>query len=107
MKTQADVADSLFLARLSDELRGLIERQRTAAAQMEWERWKRVVGTLGLGFRTSIEEMRKVISRLDIEARDERDLLRYLELIAAGTAEMDSENWLKSPMAMAELRGRE
>jgi hypothetical protein len=83
---------------------GPVEEARVEAAQMEWERNKRVITTQTLGITTAVDEIRKVLKRIDIDVRDERELLRYVELIADCAYELTSENWLKSPKAMAEKR---
>ena len=85
----------------------VIADSRLEAAQAEWERARRVVVTQAVGIRQSCLDLRHIVARLDVNRADERDLLRHIENISACIAEMDGENWLKSPLAMAALRAKE
>ena len=83
-----------------------IQAQRTDAAQVEWERNRRVVVTQAAGIRQSCVEMENTVRQLDIDIKDTRDLMRHIENIRACVDEMDGDNWLKSPRAMAEERAQ-
>lgn len=112
MKSWADVKPGMVIGghlitgETKAVLQPAIEGERVAAAQMEWERWKRANGVAAAGLRTTAGELRKLAKR-QVETRDERDLERMAGLHEELAAQLDGENWLRSPKAMAELRNVE
>lgn len=86
---------------------GVVEQARLDAAQMEWERNRRVIITQCAGIRQSMRDMEHILNRVDLDGADDRDMRRHIENVRACTDEMDGANWLKSPKAMAELRRKE
>jgi hypothetical protein len=87
---------------------GLIEQARIDAAQMEWERARRIVVTQTIGIRAALAEMRKVLAAPSFSpAKAEGELRRYVSLVESCCDELDGDNWLKSPQAMALMRQQE
>lgn len=86
---------------LSEEARR--ESDRIDAAQAEWTRWKRVNGVAAAGFRATAAELQKLANSLGAPAitaainRHAAQLMEHAYLL-------DGEDWLKSPLAMAEKR---
>lgn len=89
---------------------GPISQIRTEAAQVEWERNRRVIDVHVIGIRQSVTDIEHVFARLDLprasSAADERDLRRALDNIRSCVDELTSDRWLKSPKAMADERTR-
>lgn len=86
---------------------GPVEQARLDAAQTEWERNRRVINAQCAGIRQSMLDMEHMLNRVDMDRADDRDMRRHIENVRACVDEMDGENWLKSPRAMAELRRQE
>lgn len=84
---------------------GLVEQARVEAAHMEWERWKRANGVAAAGLRHNAADMRKLAVRLP--GFYEGELLRMAAMAEALAEQLDGENWLKSPKAMALMRQQE
>lgn len=104
MKSWDDVRRGDVLAGVG--IVGSSVNDRTAGGQMEWERWKRVVGTMCAGLRQAAGEIEHLVWQLDIDVAQETELLRLVEVLRSWIEELDGENWLKSPLAMAEMRSQ-
>lgn len=85
---------------------GPLDEARIDAAQREWERWRRSVGVAAAGLRTNAEDLRRMAKRVTSPS-DEGVLLRMAAMEEALAEQLDGEDWLKSPKAMALMKAQE
>lgn len=98
------IMDRLSGAERQAALWAYVRAERTDASQSEWERWRRANGVASALLRQTVEEVRAIVTRLDIDAKDVRELERHMAGLIESAQQLDGDGWLKSPRAMAELR---